>query len=135
VKRILLVDDNTEVTEPLGILLSMHGYEARQAASGGSALAVVDQFVPEFALIDIGLPDMTGFELARRFRLDPRLENTTLIALTGDVSISRNVTAAAAVFDLLLAKPVPFERLKSVLAGDSSDDTGRRLSDPRSPRG
>src|SRR6185369_11159115 len=81
--RILLVDDNRDALEMLGALLRDAGHEVRDACDGPSALARIDAFVPEIALLDIGLPGMDGYELASRLRADPRCASTRLIALTG----------------------------------------------------
>jgi CheY-like chemotaxis protein len=90
------------------LLLSAQGYEVRSAPDGHTALRVAAEFRPQAALLDIGMPDMDGYELARRMRSEPSLRDALLIAVTGygmeaDIERSR-----AAGFDHHLVKPVDF---------------------------
>ncbi len=79
--RVLVVDDNDDAAELLELGLTNAGYAVRTASDARSALAVADEFDPEIALLDIGLPDMDGYELGRRLR-DSHLA-LQLVALTG----------------------------------------------------
>jgi CheY-like chemotaxis protein len=78
-RRILVVDDNADAAEGFAAHLRRSGHEVRTAADGQQALAIVREFDPQVALVDIGLPGMSGYELAQRLRSSP----TMLIALTG----------------------------------------------------
>ena len=79
-RRVLVVDDNRNQVESIAILLRRLGCDIRTANDGPSALEVLKEFHPEFALIDIGLPGIDGFELARRIRTADAFKNTVLIA-------------------------------------------------------
>jgi PAS domain S-box-containing protein len=109
--RILLVDDNTDAGETLAELLREVGYDVRTAADGPAGLAVLDAFVPELGILDIGLPGMDGYELARRLRADPRTAGLKLIALTGYGREGDRSRALASDFQEHLVKPVSAEKL------------------------
>ena len=113
--RILIVDDNIDAAQTLVMVLEELGHMARFASDGSSALALLDTFVPEVAVLDIGLPGMDGYELARRLRADPRTQAIRLLALTGYGSELDRQRALAAGFDEHLIKPVSIEGLLSVL--------------------
>ncbi|CAG1017259.1 two-component system, NarL family, sensor histidine kinase BarA [Burkholderiaceae bacterium] len=114
--RILLVDDNADASEMLRLLLQEAGHEVQVASDGPSALAAVDGFRPDIALLDIGLPGMDGYELAVRLRADPRLQGMKLVALTGYGREPDRARAMATHFDEHLVKPVPSEQLLEVIA-------------------
>lgn len=109
--RIMVVDDNVDAAETLARMLEITGYEVRTAADGDAALALLDSFIPEVAILDIGLPGMSGYELARHLRDDPRTADVRLIALTGYGREPDRVRALAADFQEHLVKPVHPERL------------------------
>ncbi len=81
--RVLVVDDNVDAAESLALFLSLEGYEAHTATEGTQALERADSLVPEVVLLDIGLPNMNGYEVARRLRSKPTMRDAMLIALTG----------------------------------------------------
>jgi CheY-like chemotaxis protein len=112
--RILVVDDNADAAETLSELLGFEGYEARSANDAETALRMLASYVPDLALLDIGLPGMDGYELAHRLRADPRTAATKLIALTGYDRAS-SPDQAASDFDEHLVKPVVIDRLLEVL--------------------
>src|SRR5690606_31061 len=104
-RRILVVDDNEDAAKMLGSALSALGHEVRVAHDGPHALAVAREFQPEAAVLDIGLPVMDGYELARGLcALLP--QRPRLIALTGYGQDSDRERARGAGFDLHLVKPV-----------------------------
>jgi len=110
VRRILLVDDNTDSAESLGELLALSGHEVRTAADGLSALRAFDDFQPDVVLCDLGLPGMNGYEVGRTLRQRPRGAQLFLAALTGYGDESDRRRTAEAGFDRHLVKPVdPFE--------------------------
>ena len=113
---VLVVDDNVDAAETLLMFLEMSGCEARAAHTGGEALAVLAQFKPQVALFDIGLPDMNGYELARRVRLLPGGGDLLLVAATGWGQESDKQLAFAAGFDHHLTKPIDFDKLRALLA-------------------
>ncbi len=109
--RVLIVDDNEDAARSLEMLLSLDGHLVRTASTGHAALQVLQSFVPDVALLDIGLPDVDGYELARRLRADERTQGTWLIALTGYGTASDLQQALRAGFDEHLTKPVEPEVL------------------------
>lgn len=111
--RILIVDDNVDAALLLGDLLADTGYDVRTAHDGMSALALLDGFVPDVAILDIGLPDMTGHELARRLR--ERAGALHLIALSGYGQESDRRESEAAGFDLHMVKPVQLHALMAAI--------------------
>jgi CheY-like chemotaxis protein len=113
--RLMIVDDNTDAAETLADLLRVLGYEVRCAGDGASAFAVLDEYVPDLALLDIGLPGEDGYALAQRMRADPRMARAKLVALTGYGSDTDRARALGASFDEHLVKPVGVEKLMAVL--------------------
>lgn len=123
-RRVLVVDDNVDAAESLALMLEVFGHEARPAFDGPEALAVARGFRPEVVFLDIGLPGMDGYEVARRFRAEPELAGAVLVALTGWGSAEDKLRSERAGFDHHLTKPADAEDLKRVLASQ------RRGPDP-----
>ncbi len=119
-RRILVVDDNVDAASSLSALLEISGHATSMAHSGDEALHQVTVDVPDVVLLDIGLPGMNGYEVARRLRAMPGLEATRLIAITGYGQESDKRSAVDAGFDTHLVKPVDFALLSEVL-----EDRGR----------
>ncbi|GGX73461.1 response regulator [Massilia dura] len=113
--RILVVDDNQDAAETLALALGMFGCETRMAHTAAEALRVAAAFHPEVALLDIGLPDMTGYELARRLRATPGGTGMTLIATTGWGQQKDRELAIDAGFDHHLTKPIELDVLRGML--------------------
>jgi CheY-like chemotaxis protein len=109
------VDDNPDAAEIMARGLRRLGYEVRVANDGPTALAVASNLVPEIAVLDIGLPVMDGYELARRLRRLAGLSRLRLIAVTGYGQISDRMRSRAAGFDAHLVKPVSLEDLAEAL--------------------
>jgi len=114
--RVLIVDDNADAALTLAELVGLAGYEVRAAHDGAEALEVAKDFRPELALLDIGLPGMSGYELAQRLRGMPALGPLRLVALTGYGEAHDRERALASAFDEHLVKPVPFDRLMDVMS-------------------
>jgi len=114
-RRIMVVDDNEDAADLLSVLLERLGNTTRVAHDAHAALRMADEFVPEVAVLDIGLPVMDGYELARLLRQQPRERPLRLIALTGYAQESDRRLAAAAGFDAHLVKPVGLETLEAIL--------------------
>jgi two-component system CheB/CheR fusion protein len=122
--RVVIVEDNADTRELLCQLLQEEGYTCRTAAGGKAALELIRQFEPHVALLDVGLPEMDGFELARRLRAAPETADMHLVALTGYGRASDRVASREAGFDEHLVKPVqPDQLLRALaqLAGQASD--------------
>ena len=113
--RVLLVDDNADSSEPLSLLLQSRGHETRVAIDGISAIALADEFRPDFVLLDLGLPLMDGFEVARRLRQQPYGSDLVLVALTGWAGKEIRTKAAEAGFDYHLVKPVDWDELDKIV--------------------
>ena len=114
--RVLVVDDNVDAAEMLATLLEMNGYEVRVEFDGASALATALREPPTVALLDIGLPDMDGHELARRLRAQPATAGAVLVALTGYGQAEDQQRAHDAGFDHHMVKPADLDRLLTLLA-------------------
>jgi PAS domain S-box-containing protein len=104
--RVLVVDDNVDAAETLATLLQMLGLQTQQVHDGSGVLAAALAFRPDMVLLDIGLPGMNGYEVARALRAEPRLGRVTLVALTGWGAAEDRRKALAAGFDQHLTKPV-----------------------------
>jgi CheY-like chemotaxis protein/two-component sensor histidine kinase len=114
-RRILVVDDNVDSAESLAMLLEINGHEVRTAHDGADAVEIAGAFRPRIALLDIGLPTLDGYEVARRLRQQPEMRNAVLIALTGYGQSEDRRKSMEAGFDHHLTKPVDFEVLKALL--------------------
>ncbi|HYF42952.1 MAG TPA: ATP-binding protein [Ramlibacter sp.] len=104
--RVLVVEDNSDGLETLLALLEAMGYQVAGAADGPEGLRVAAEFRPEVVLLDLGLPGMDGYEVARAMRADPRLRSAAIIALTGWGAERDRARTAQAGFDGHLTKPV-----------------------------
>ena len=114
--RVLVVDDNRDAAESLSLMLELGGHDVRSAHDGPAALEVVRGFVPEVVFLDIGMPGMDGYAVARRLRVDPSLAGAVLVALTGWGSEEDKRRAGEAGFDHHLTKPVAAWEVIEVLA-------------------
>ena len=114
--RVLVVEDNPDAAESFAMLLDLEGHDVRVAHHGVQALRLLDDFTPHVAFLDIGLPEMTGYELAKRMRADPRLRGVVLVALTGYGGEEDKQQARAAGFDHHLTKPVEHGVVTALLA-------------------
>ena len=103
--RILVVDDNVDAAQSLVTVLNLMGHDAVSTHSGVLALEALTTMVPEFIFLDIGLPDMSGYEVAETIRRDARLERTIVVALTGWGSDDHRNRSVKAGFDFHLTKP------------------------------
>jgi CheY-like chemotaxis protein len=124
-QRVLLVDDNADSTEPLSLLLQAKGYETRVAVEGAQALTVADDFQPNCVLLDLGLPGIDGYEVARRLRERPYGSQLKLVALTGWAGKEIRLKAAEAGFDYHLVKPVNWEELESIVMAEGAQSRPR----------
>jgi len=116
-QRVLIVDDNSDHTDSLAALLKMAGHEVMSAYDAEDALARAAAFRPSVVLLDIGMPRMNGYELARRIRLEPWGGATILVALTGWGQADDRRRAREAGIDRHLTKPVEFAAIAKLLSG------------------
>ena len=123
--RVLVVDDNVDAAESIAMLLSLEGYEVRSVHAAQDALETAQSFQPHLVLLDIGLPGMDGYEVARRLRAEQRIESMRLVAITGYGQQSDRERARAAGFDEHLVKPVDPDALNEVLGAIASEQRER----------
>jgi CheY-like chemotaxis protein len=117
-RRILVVDDNVDSAIALGRMLTrLYGQEVRVAHDGPEALTAAQEFAPEVILLDIGLPGMDGYEVARQLRVMPQFSGTLIVALTGWGQESDRRRSGEARIDHHLVKPVEPEAIRDLLAG------------------
>jgi signal transduction histidine kinase/CheY-like chemotaxis protein len=114
--RVLVVDDDIDAARSLAMLLEGDGHSVALAHDGVTALIVAPQFQPHIALVDIGLPQLDGYELARRLRADPQLRDVALVAVTGYGHSDDSLRSYQAGYDEHLVKPVRFAALEEILA-------------------
>jgi PAS domain S-box-containing protein len=117
-RRVLIVDDNVDAADLIALLLQSEGHETQAVYTSKDALETVQAFKPEIMLLDIGLPEMDGYEVARRLRSLPGLKDMRLIALTGYGQAKDRERTRAAGFDDHLVKPVELLALKRSMAGN-----------------
>ena len=115
-RRVLVVDDNVDGAESLTMILDLFGHRTETAHDGPAALAAARTFRPEVVFLDIGLPGMDGYEVARRLRADPATADAVLVALTGWGSEEDKRRSRSAGFDRHLTKPVEAAVIEAVLA-------------------
>jgi signal transduction histidine kinase len=120
-RRILVADDNSDALESLATLLELGGHEVFSASNGALALESAERHLPDVALLDIGMPKLDGYEVARRIRAQPWGRQITLVALTGWGQDSDRQRSGEAGFDSHLVKPLDLDKLTDLLG---------RLPDP-----
>jgi PAS domain S-box-containing protein len=114
--RVLVVDDNVDTAETLASLLLESGHEVRIGHDGPTALEVAHSFQPDVVLLDIGLPGLSGYEVAKRLRQQSVLRNLVLVAVTGYGQESDRRSSREAGFDHYLVKPADFDKVRQILA-------------------
>jgi signal transduction histidine kinase len=114
-KRILVVDDNKDAADSLGKLLLALGHKAQNAYSGEEAIRLTKEMPPDIAFIDIAMPEMNGYEVVKKMRMDSSLSRTKLVALTGFGQKEDKEKALRAGFDLHCVKPITLSALKDII--------------------
>jgi CheY-like chemotaxis protein len=125
--RILVVDDNVDAANSVAMILGLDGHEVECAYTARAALDSLRRLTPDVAFLDIGLPEMNGFELARRIRATPGLAPVRLVALTGYGQDEDRKRAFDAGFDDHLVKPADLRALQEILARPPSEG---RIKEP-----
>jgi CheY-like chemotaxis protein len=115
--RILIVDDNRDAADTMGMLLELGGHEVIVAHSGNQALELGRQRRPDVVILDIGMPDINGYEVARTARSEDWGRSAFLIALTGWGQAEDKERARMAGFDRHLTKPVDPDLVEEILQG------------------
>ncbi|HEY2106429.1 MAG TPA: response regulator, partial [Candidatus Binataceae bacterium] len=116
-RRVLIVEDNADARESLRMILELSGHEIYEAEDGPGGVEQALALRPDMALIDIGLPSLDGYEVARQIRSAPAGREIFLIALTGYGQPRDRQQASAAGFNAHLVKPVDFQRLCAIIDG------------------
>lgn len=119
--RILVVDDNVDAAEGLRMVLELEGHEVRTAHSGSAAVQAVEPFQPQVVLLDLGMPGMSGLDVAREIRSMPNGDAIRLVAVTGWAQDADRQSTQEAGFDRHLLKPLDLKQLRPVLADLESD--------------
>ena len=114
-KRVLIAEDNVDAAESLQMWLQMSGHEVHTATDGPSALAAAESLRPDIVLLDLGMPRMDGYEVARHIREAPWGKDMVLVALTGWGDDEDRRRTAAAGFDHHLTKPVPPDEIEELI--------------------
>lgn len=122
-RRVLIVDDNADAAEMMALLVRHWGHEVAMAKDGPSALELAQSFQPQQAVVDIGLPGMSGYELGRHLR--DEYQELYLVALTGYGRQEDREAAYAAGFNAHLVKPANLEELETILANGNTDQSAR----------
>ena len=114
--RILVVDDNLDSVDSLAMLLRMMGHEVETASDAEAALNKAEEFRPDVAILDIGLPKVNGYDLAKQIRQRPWAKDVVLVALTGWAQAQHRLRSQESGFNHHLNKPVEFDVLQQILA-------------------
>jgi PAS domain S-box-containing protein len=114
-RRVLIADDNQDAAETLGMLLEIEGHKVRVVHDGRSAVSAFTEFEPEVAVLDIGMPELNGYEVARHVRVNLKARTVTLIALTGWGQDRDKELALAAGFNHHFTKPVEPAQICEIL--------------------
>jgi CheY-like chemotaxis protein len=120
--RVLVVDDNVDSAEVLAMLLGAMGHEAFVAHSGEEALRVAKEKTPTVVFLDLALPDMSGFDVARGLKADPALARTRLIGLSGFSSGEYRMKCKEAGINDYVEKPVEASTLSSLLGSPAAGE-------------
>lgn len=129
--RVLVADDDADTTSSLCQLVKCWGYDVRGAYDGPEALKLALAYRPDVLLLDIAMPGMSGYDLARRLREESLFEDGLLIAVTGYADEGHRLLGAAAGFDQYLVKPVDPSTVKALLKLERDRLAGLPRSGPR----
>jgi CheY-like chemotaxis protein len=121
--RILVVDDNIDTVKGMEILLRLSGHDVRTAQSGPQALEQARLHLPHFILLDIGLPGMNGYEVAKQLRAEEWGKNALIVAVSGYGQEEDRQRTKAAGFDYHLVKPISYDELHTLLRPTSESFT------------
>jgi CheY-like chemotaxis protein len=123
--RILVADDNEDGREMMRYFLESEGHTVATVGDGPSALAAVEEFRPEVAILDIGMPGLNGYKVAEQIRHSDRPQSLTLVALSGLGQEEDKRHATEAGFDVHFTKPVDIQALNKLLASIAAHGAGR----------
>ncbi len=130
-QRVLIVEDNGDSAQTLRMILGIWGHDAWVAQTGDEALDLAREHRPDVILLDLGLPDMDGYTVARAIRVDPWLREATILAMTGQDGEEIVREAKAAGIDHYLLKPIRLEALERLLTDLAENRDARRSGKAR----
>ncbi len=116
--RVLVVDDDHDCADSLSMLVRQWGYDVQTAYNGSAALEMIGTRQPDVALVDLAMPKMDGYSMARQLRRQTRFNHTLLIAITGYADHAHRLLCDAAGFDHYLIKPIELADLEKLLLGE-----------------
>lgn len=119
-ERALIVDDNADALESMAAILRLAGYEVMCRYCGNSAIGAATTFYPAVVILDIGLPGMSGYQVANRLREQPAFQNVKILAVTGYGREEDRRRSRFAGFDYHITKPVDPVSLKRIISGQHS---------------
>lgn len=125
VRRVLVVDDHLDTSEVLALLFEILGCETKCAMYGREALRAISDFDPELVLVDIGLPDINGFEVVRRLRSDPRFSDRCIVGVSGWSRPQDLERAKEMGFDEYFIKPIDLEQVRHIIRLAAAHVAGR----------
>jgi len=125
-RRVLIIEDNRDAREMFRIMLELAGHEVLEAEEGVSGLELLRTTRPDVAVVDVGLPGLDGYEIARRFRAEPGSERVMLVALTGYGTPEARERSRQAGFDHHLIKPVDTQVLEELMRANALADAAHR---------
>jgi CheY-like chemotaxis protein len=128
--RVLIVDDNVDAAASLSLLLQLGGHAICTAYNGADALKLAAEIKPDVVLLDIGMPGMDGYEVARALRANPGVGNPVLVAVTGWGDAEDRLKSKAAGFDEHLTKPVDISMIELLFATLAAREAGIAGSPP-----
>ncbi|HZQ71727.1 MAG TPA: response regulator, partial [Burkholderiales bacterium] len=127
-RRVLVVDDNADAAETIAVFLRMEGHEVKSVGDGYEAIASAQVFAPHVIILDIGLPGMDGYQVARRLREAPQSDEAMYIALTGYGQKEDMAQAAAAGFHHHFVKPTDPRAIQQAIAQFFEERPGKPVS-------
>ncbi len=130
---VLVVDDLVDATDSLVMLLKLWGYDAEGCYDGPTALDAARVRTPKVVLVDLKMPKMNGFQVARRFREQSEMPPVVLIAVTGCADSAYRIQAHEAGFDYFLVKPVELDKLRDLLLQETGHFSDHGLSEVATP--
>jgi CheY-like chemotaxis protein len=116
IRRVLVVDDNHDIVESLADVLRLLGHDARTACDGTRALEIAEGWLPELIVMDVGMPGLSGYDVARRLRAEEWGASPVLVALTGWSREEDRERALSSGFDSIETKPLDLARLREILS-------------------
>jgi CheY-like chemotaxis protein len=125
-RRVLIVDDNEDSAESMAVLLRLRGHEVRLSYDGQSALEEAHAFKPDVMFLDLNLPRMDGYEVARRLRQEPAMRDMMLVAMTGYGQEEDRQRTREAGFHLHMVKPVDFDKIEELLSSAPDNRSAKK---------